>query len=221
MEDANRNEAAEMKVLIMLKSVLFSETLCGELAHGADEFEAQAYAHGAQDESFRPDVILADRDSLRNLEQQDPPGGKVLLIDTGITEEEIFHLMLNHKLYGVFSLGEGLGQLKKAIAVVQRGQIWIDSDRLKSILHGIETIKNANSHEKLSTKETQIVELVAEGYKNREIAERLLLSEQTVKSHLGRIFRKMHVSNRSQLVSAIMRNKVSLTEQNQGNLFPE
>lgn len=210
-----------MKVLVMLKSVLFSEALCGELTHGADEFEALARAYGAPGGSFRPDVILIDRDSLRNFEQAVPAGGKVLLIDTGLTEEEILHLMLNHKLYGVFSLGEGLGQLKKAISVVHGGQIWIDSDRLKSILHGFETIRHGNSHEKLSTKETQIVELVAEGYKNREIAHRLLLSEQTVKSHLGRIFRKMRVSNRSQLVSAIMRGKVNLTEQSNGNSVPE
>lgn len=210
-----------MKVLIMLKSVLFAELLSEGLSRGADGLETLTFRHGAPIGSFEPDVILTDRDSLRNCEQTARPEGKVLLIDTGLSEEDILNVMLNHKLYGVFSLMEGLGQLKKAISVVQLGQIWIDSDRLKAILHGIETVRHDNLKEKLSSKEAQIVELVAEGFKNREIADRLLLSEQTVKSHLGRIFRKMHVSNRSQLVSMIMRNKNGFPEQNIGQLFSE
>jgi len=66
------------------------------------------------------------------------------------------------------------------------------------------------SVKKLTAKESQIVELVVEGFKNREIASRLFLSEQTIKSHLGRIFRKLQVRNRSQLVSMIFKSRPHL-----------
>jgi len=68
------------------------------------------------------------------------------------------------------------------------------------MLHNRPSTLTANSSESLSRKEREIVLLVAEGQRNREIAGRLCISEQTVKAHLSRIFKKANVSNRSQLV---------------------
>ena len=170
-------------------------------------------------ESFEPDVILVDHECLQHNSLQCWPEGKVLLIDTGLQEEEIIHLMHIHKLYGVFSLDSDLQQLKKAIAVINSGQIWIDNERLKVLLHGTDNARPATAVEKLSNKESQIVELVVEGFKNKEIASRLFLSEQTIKSHLGRIFRKMQVKNRSQLVSMIFKERHPLDGHEHRHLF--
>lgn len=51
----------------------------------------------------------------------------------------------------------------------------------------------------LSSRERQVVELVAQGFKNREIAQRMFISEQTVKNHLHNIFDKLGVSDRLEL----------------------
>lgn len=206
-----------MNVLILVRIPLYAEALCRSFASEEDGFEARCLA---QAECFQPDVILVDNDCLHRNTHQDWPVGKVLLIDTGLSEEEIISLIRNHKLYGVFSLEADFQQLKKAISVIHDGQIWIDNERLKTILHGFDNGKADNSVEKLSNKENQIVELVAEGYKNREIASMLFLSEQTIKSHLGRIFRKMQVKNRSQLVSMIIRNSLPFSNNNHSNAFP-
>jgi len=210
-----------MKVLVQLRSLLFSEALCKTLSSGVNGYEAKTSRCCASAECFEPDVILVDYDYLHHINLQDWPDGKVLLIDTGLSEEEIMNLMRNHKLYGVFSLEADFQQLKKAISVIHDGQIWIDNERLKVILHGIDTARPCYAVEKLSNKENQIVELVAEGYKNREIAAKLLLSEQTIKSHLGRIFRKMQVKNRSQLVSMIIKNRLPPTNHNHHDVFPD
>jgi DNA-binding CsgD family transcriptional regulator len=53
----------------------------------------------------------------------------------------------------------------------------------------------------LSPKEREIAHLVCQGLTNKEIAVKLSLSEQTVKAHLNRVFKKFNISNRSQLVS--------------------
>ncbi|MBI4459733.1 MAG: response regulator transcription factor, partial [Acidobacteria bacterium] len=52
----------------------------------------------------------------------------------------------------------------------------------------------------LSTRERQVVELVSQGFKNKEVAERMFISEQTVKNHLHNIFDKLGVSDRLELV---------------------
>jgi DNA-binding NarL/FixJ family response regulator len=210
-----------MKVLILIKSLLFSEALCKTLSSGANGYEVQNSRCLALASSFEPDIILADQDCLHLNKHNTWPDGKVLLLDTGLSEEEIMSLMLNHKLYGVFSLEADFQQLKKALSVIHAGQIWIDSERLKVILHGFETVRPNNTVEKLSNKENQIAELVAEGFKNKEIASKLFLSEQTIKSHLGRIFRKMHIKNRSQLVSMIIRNRVALTNHDHRTVSPD
>jgi len=210
-----------MKVLVVMRNLLFSEALCMALNSGVNNYQAQSCQLYPPSESFEPDVILVDHECLHHNNLQSGPEGKVLLIDTGLHEEEIIHLMRAHKLYGVLSLGSDLQQLKKAIAVINGGQIWIDNERLKVLLHGIDNAKPGTPVEKLSNKESQIVELVVEGFKNREIASRLFLSEQTIKSHLGRIFRKMQVRNRSQLVSMIFKKRTPLDDHEHCHLFSE
>jgi len=51
----------------------------------------------------------------------------------------------------------------------------------------------------LSTREKQVVELISQGFRNKEIAERMFISEQTVKNHLHNIFDKLGVSDRLEL----------------------
>ncbi len=210
-----------MIVLVAMRNLLFSEALCTALNSEVNDFQALTYQSCASCESYEPDVILVDHESLQHNSLQCWHEGKALLIDTGLQEEEIIHLMRRHKLFGVFSFNSDFQQLKKAIAVIHSGQIWIDNERLKMLLHGIDDTRPATATVKLSNKESQIVELVVEGFKNKEIASRLFLSEQTIKSHLGRIFRKMQVKNRSQLVSMIFKKRHPLDGHEHRNLFSE
>jgi len=65
----------------------------------------------------------------------------------------------------------------------------------------------ANDSSPLTTRERQVVELVSQGFKNREIAQRMFISEQTVKNHLHNVFDKLGVSDRLELaLYAIHRN---------------
>ena len=58
----------------------------------------------------------------------------------------------------------------------------------------------------LTPQERRIVGMISQGMRNREIADRLCLCEQTIKSHVSKIYRKLKVSNRSQLVRLVMSN---------------
>lgn len=61
----------------------------------------------------------------------------------------------------------------------------------------------------LSPREYQIAQLVASGRSNRQIAERLAISEQTVKNHIQSIFRKLSLNNRVELTIKLQRTKGS------------
>ena len=96
----------------------------------------------------------------------------------------------------------------KSIRKVHGGEIWLDSHTTAAVMRqfagpGSEAASagGGKSRERspLSTREREIVQLVAQGYKNKEMAEKMFISEQTVKNHLHNIFDKLGVSDRLEL----------------------
>lgn len=109
---------------------------------------------------------------------------------------------------GVFSRNDALEDLAKCLVRVSQGQVWASSAQLDLLL---ETVSKATSHHamipehlsSLSKREQEVVHLVVEGHRNREIAERMDLSPHTVKNHIFRIFEKLGVSSRLELMLAL------------------
>jgi two-component system, NarL family, nitrate/nitrite response regulator NarL len=105
----------------------------------------------------------------------------------------------------------------KSIRKVHDGEIWLDSHTTAAVMrqfatnlpdsHGNSSSTTNNSggttkvreRSPLSAREREIVSLVAQGYKNKEMAEKMFISEQTVKNHLHNIFDKLGVSDRLEL----------------------
>jgi DNA-binding CsgD family transcriptional regulator len=106
---------------------------------------------------------------------------------------------------GVFSRSESIDKLSKCIRCVHDGQIWANSREMSLALEALASAPSVNPVDSnglslLSKREKQIVQSLAEGLTNREIAERLKLSQHTVKNYLFRIFDKLGVSNRVELL---------------------
>jgi DNA-binding NarL/FixJ family response regulator len=96
----------------------------------------------------------------------------------------------------------------KSIRKVHAGEIWLDSHTTAAVMRQFATAPGepavagtAKPRERspLSTREREIVAFVAQGYKNKEMAEKMFISEQTVKNHLHNIFDKLGVSDRLEL----------------------
>jgi DNA-binding NarL/FixJ family response regulator len=130
---------------------------------------------------------------------------------------------------GVFSRSDSFQALCKCILCVQEGQVWASSAELQFVLEAlveplpIETRGLPNSRP-LSKREEEIAHMVAEGLSNRQISERLLLSEHTIKNYLFRIFEKLGVSTRVELtLYALKRGKIPRTRPRAANtpLKPE
>jgi len=106
---------------------------------------------------------------------------------------------------GVLSRGAGLSDLPKCVHRVSQGQVWASSDELGYLLDNFLQTRPArtlseNCCKLLTRREQAVVQLVADGLSNREIATHLKLSQHTVKNYLFRVFDKIGVSNRVELV---------------------
>jgi DNA-binding NarL/FixJ family response regulator len=106
---------------------------------------------------------------------------------------------------GIFGKNEPIAQLSKCVLCVHRGQVWASSEALRvavEALAGSHMVRavNASGMKLLSERELQVVRCIAEGLTNREIAARLKLSQHTIKNYLFRIFDKVGVSSRVELL---------------------
>ena len=88
--------------------------------------------------------------------------------------------------------------LFRAIERVHAGEIWFDRKHLISLIEKVSSTPGSDvlKLNQLTRRELDVVRLVGSGLKNREIAERLFISERTVRAHLESIFQKLRVKDR-------------------------
>jgi DNA-binding NarL/FixJ family response regulator len=118
---------------------------------------------------------------------------------------------------GIFCRSDSFRALCKCILCVHEGQVWASSVELQFVLEALVDpvpieIYGSPSSRPLSKREEEIAHMVAEGFSNRQISERLHLSEHTIKNYLFRVFEKLGVSTRVELtLYALQRGKVPRT----------
>lgn len=114
--------------------------------------------------------------------------------------------------HGVIFRDEPLETLSKCIHAVHQGQVWANSQHLGYLLEALAQVKplrlqDARGANLLSKREEKVVRLVAEGLTNRQISVELALSEHTIRNYLFKIFDKLGVSTRVELVLYCLQEK--------------
>jgi DNA-binding NarL/FixJ family response regulator len=141
-------------------------------------------------------------DLLRNLRTQSPSPRVIMLLDS--SERTAVIEAFRAGAQGVFCRTEPFRLLAKCIQCVDAGQVWASSTELQFVLEALTKPAlahlNNNGASLLSAREIDVVRCLAEGLTNREIAQRLKLTEHTVKNYLFRIFDKLGVSSRVEVV---------------------
>jgi len=160
-----------------------------------------------------PDVLLLDLrmpnlDGLSALQalQQTNKRTRVIILTASEDKNEFVQAM---KLgcSGIVLKQTAPDLIVKSIRKVNSGEIWLDSLTTAAVMRqfstGLESAGGGGGKGRerspLSAREREIVALVAQGYKNKEMAEKMFISEQTVKNHLHNIFDKLGVSDRLEL----------------------
>jgi DNA-binding NarL/FixJ family response regulator len=197
-----------MNILINLGSFLLCEALGKLLDNEAEGYRVLTSNAADQVGNFIPDKVVVDACTISQCMAVRWPAAKIILMDSGLEEEVIINLLLSYQLDGVIKTDTDLPLFKKALNAINAGQVWLDNSRIRALLKHAESHVNTQPDENLSKREREIILLISQGRKNREIADSLCISEQTVKSHISRIFRKTNVNTRSQLVPFALRLKL-------------
>ena len=158
------------------------------------------------------DSLLAEGNGVDFLQVLQEKHKKVrVILLTSTDKDEDSHRDFRPKTAGLVSKQAAFATLVQCIRKVDSGGVWANGDRLN--LSGNELSPTSASagpvrdNVPLSFREKQVVSLVSQGYRNKEIAERMFISEQTVKNHLHNIFDKLGISDRLELaLYAIHRN---------------
>ena len=127
-----------------------------------------------------------------------------LILLLGSRERELVIDAFRCGARGVVFRDEPLETLAKCIHAVHEGQVWANSLHLGYLLDVLSQmpmrLHNSQGMELLSKREAEVVRLVAEGLTNRGVSVQMGLSEHTVRNHIFRIFDKLGVSTRVELV---------------------
>lgn len=140
---------------------------------------------------------------LRELRAAHPDMRAIILLDS--SKREMILEAFRAGARGIFARHESVEVLSKCIRRVHEGQIWANSEQMAFAVEALAsapTVRavNANGFDLLTKRELEVVRGLSEGLTNREIAERLKLSQHTIKNYLFRIFDKLGVSSRVELL---------------------
>ncbi len=184
--------------------------VCAEAKDGSEVLEVLRQSE--------PDILLLDLkmpglDGIAALQriQNQKLKTKVIVLTASDDEGEYVQAM-KYGTSGIVLKQTATELLIKSIRKVHGGEIWLDAKTTAAVMRQFAAPGDVGGprereRPRLSNREREIVALVAQGFKNKEIAERMFISEQTVKNHLHNIFDKLGVSDRLELaLYAIHRN---------------
>jgi DNA-binding NarL/FixJ family response regulator len=170
-------------------------------------------------EKVRPDVVLMDLkmpgidgiEATRLIKERHPLIKVVLL--TNYDDEEYVLESIRADADGYVLKDVNKSDVPQIVRGVLRDRAFIDPGVTRKLFQSIQQSASAGTDPAgnrpvLSRRELQILTHLAEGLSNKEIADKVHLSPDTVKSHLKNIYQKLHVHNRSQAVRTAVREKL-------------
>lgn len=186
------------------------ESRPGMAVVGAATNGRDALVHARREQ---PDIVLLDLalgsesglDCLPELLGVAPEARVIVL--TGLRDSEAHHRAVRLGAMGLVLKDQAAEDLVKAIEKVHAGEVWLDRTMTASVLTEMARTREDRDRDPeaakiatLTERECEVVALIGEGLKNKEIASRLSITETTVRHHLTSIFSKLEVSDRLELV---------------------
>ena len=177
-------------------------------------------------ERLQPDVILMDLMMPRmdgcvaiSRIMASQPEARILVLTSFAAEEKVFPA-IKAGAYGYLLKDSDSEELIRAIHQVNCGESSLDPKIARMVLQEVRTeskpearSRQAPEVDPLTTREVEVLKLVAQGLSNEEIAEQLVVAERTVRTHVSNILGKLHLANRTQAaLYALRENLASLDE---------
>ena len=165
---------------------------------------------------LKPDVILMDLmmpeingiECIKQIKAQDPKTR--ILVLTNFAGEDMIFPAIKAGAMGYHLKDSSPEMLIEAIRQVNEGVAALHPTIAKKVLEEFHhSDKQHLSDEPLTQRELEVLRLIAQGHENREIAEQLVISEATVRTHVSNILGKLHVASRTQAALYALREGIA------------
>lgn len=186
--------------------------LVGEAADGVEAVQKSA--------AVDPDVILLDLvmprkgglEAIREI-KEDNPRARILVLTSFAEDEKVFPA-IKAGAQGYLLKDSSPRELLQAIRDIHHGQPSMHPTIARKLMREIQRGSELPLvEEPLTEREVEVLSLVAQGFTNQEIADRLFVSERTVRTHVSNILSKLHLANRTQAaLYALRKGLASLDE---------
>ena len=169
------------------------------VGEAADGLEAVALIEDVHPDIAVVDLRMPELDGVEVARQVHGNHTRVVLL-SAMGDAHLVQRALDAGAFGYVDKESSLDVLVAAVEAVVAGRRFIDPSLVAGLLDGAGT--------RLSGRELEVLQLAADGHANRAIAERLGLSEETVKTHVSNLIRKLEASSRTQAVAAGLRRSL-------------
>lgn len=198
-----------IEILLVDDHALFRESVARLLA-AEPGFRIVAHCSSVEEaleklRKARVDIVLLDFDlgqhdgrEFMRLAAQQGFSGKVLVVTAGVQKEQAADL-IRSGISGIFMKHDSAALLIEGVRDVLAGKVWFDRELLQEAMT-VTGHQQESQAERFTERERQVLSGVFEGLVNKEIAERIGVSESSVKATLQQLFSKTGVRTRSQLV---------------------
>jgi len=191
-----------------LRMLIESEPNMSVVAEAGNEQDAIAMIEREQPDLILLDLDIDGRSSLDFLPELLTRSGqsRVLLL-TGLDDLELHRRALHLGAMGVVLKEQAASVLIKAIEKVHEGEVWIDRAMMASVLTDLSKAREASQADtdatrisSLTEREVEVISFICDGLQNKRIADRMGITETTVRHHLTSIFAKLGCESRLELV---------------------
>jgi NarL family two-component system response regulator LiaR len=183
---------------------------------GADGFDAVK-----QVKELQPDVILLDLqmprksglEAIIEIKKNDPEAR--ILVLTSFSDDDMVYDAIQAGALGYLLKDSSPGELLMAINNVYGGESFLSPEIAMKVIQDMNKplANRPPTQEPLTPRETEVLRMVSRGLTNNEIAEQLVVSERTVRTHISNILGKLHLANRTQAALYALRQGIATLDE--------
>ena len=221
--------AARIRILIVDDHAIVREGLSGLIesepgmqvaGEASNGVEGVRKAHILKPDVILMDLVMPEKDGIQAIQEikTENPSARILVL-TSFAEDDKLFPAIKAGASGYLLKDTLPNELLAAIRAVYRGESSLHPSIAMKVLKELQPRPKKTSRPKesedvpLTERETEVLIMIAHGYGNQEIAEKLVLSERTVHSHVNRILTKLHLASRTQAALYALRKGIASLDQ--------